>query len=168
MMNYGFRSKTKLYGATFTSRKPDAQATIIGSYEYPSVYGMAMFYQMPLGILVVVEAKGLPFNREICAQAVYGVHIHDGTSCTGTKEDPFADAKKHYNPFNCDHPHHAGDLPPLFGNDGYAWNSCFTNRFYLRDIIGKTIIIHKDPDDFTTQPAGNSGQKIACGVIYKR
>ena len=41
----------------------------------------------------------------------------------------------------------------------------FTDRFTLPDVIGKTIIIHSNPDDFTTQPSGNSGAKIACGAI---
>ena len=40
-----------------------------------------------------------------------------------------------------------------------------TDRFHVRDIIGRTVVIHSDPDDFRTQPAGNAGTKIACGVI---
>ena len=44
----------------------------------------------------------------------------------------------------------------------------FTDRFCVEEIIGKTVIIHNDPDDFHTQPAGNAGKKIACGVIRKR
>ena len=42
-----------------------------------------------------------------------------------------------------------------------------TERFNIDEIIGKTIIIHSNPDDFTTQPGGNSGTKIACGLIKK-
>lgn len=41
----------------------------------------------------------------------------------------------------------------------------FTNRFRASDVIGKTIIIHQNPDDYRTQPAGNSGNRLACGVI---
>ena len=43
--------------------------------------------------------------------------------------------------------------------------SFFTNRFSISEIIGKTIIIHSGVDDFSSQPSGNSGQKIACGII---
>jgi len=63
------------------------------------------------------------------------------------------------------HPHHAGDLPPLFGNNGYALSMFLTTRFSVSEIIGRTVILHSAPDDFTSQPAGNSGVKIACGVI---
>jgi Cu-Zn family superoxide dismutase len=103
-----------------------------------------------------------------CKENIFAFHIHDGKSCTGNDTDPFANAKSHYNPHECSHPQHAGDLPPLFGNDGYAWSAILTNRFSIDEIIGNTIIIHSKPDDFTTQPSGNSGEKIACGVIHKR
>lgn len=88
-----------------------------------------------------------------------------GTSCTGNQEDEFADAKTHFNPTQCPHPLHSGDLPPLLENNGYAYMSVLVNKFRLSDIIGKVIIIHDMPDDFTTQPSGNSGTKIACGKI---
>ncbi len=60
-----------------------------------------------------------------------------------------------------------GDLPPLIENNGYAYMSVLLNKFSINEIIGKTVIIHDMPDDFTTQPSGNSGTKIACGVIQK-
>lgn len=91
----------------------------------------------------------------------------NGSSCTGNSIDEFADAKTHYNPNNCLHPYHVGDLPPLIENNGYSYMSVFLNKFKVKDIIGKVIIIHDMPDDFTTQPSGNSGTKIACGIIKK-
>ena len=75
----------------------------------------------------------------------------------------------HYNPQGCPHPYHAGDLPPLFGNQGYAFSAFVTDRFAVREIVEKTIIIHSKPDDFKTQPSGDSGEKMACGkIIYGR
>jgi len=71
----------------------------------------------------------------------------------------------HYNPDTCPHPHHAGDLPPLFRADGYAFAMFLTDRFSVQELIGKTMILHSGPDDFTTRPAGNSRTKIACGTI---
>lgn len=62
---------------------------------------------------------------------------------------------------------HAGDLQPLFENNGFAYYSFITNRFSIEDILVCSVIIHDNVDDFTTQPAGNSGSKIACGVIEK-
>ena len=91
----------------------------------------------------------------------------NGSTCTGNSNDEFADAKGHYNPENCPHPYHAGDLPPLLENNGYSYMSVFLNKFKVKDIIEKVIIIHDMPDDFTTQPSGNSGTKIACGEIKK-
>ena len=65
------------------------------------------------------------------------------------------------------HPFHSGDLPSLLENNGYAYMTVLTNRFKIADIIGKVVIIHDSPDDFTSQPSGNSGMKIACGIIRK-
>ncbi len=143
-------------------------ARIKGSPEYPQINGIVQFRQTDNGVLVTANIYGLPHNDSPCESPIFGFHIHEGTSCTGNEDDPFADAKSHYNPNNCPHPHHAGDLPPLFGNSGgYAFLSFLTDRFALNDVIGKTIIIHSNPDDFTTQPSGNSGKKIACGIIRK-
>ena len=71
----------------------------------------------------------------------------------------------HYNPQNTEHPNHAGDMPPLLGNQGYAYSVFYDKRFTIQEIIGRAVIIHEKPDDFTTQPSGNSGAKIGCGVI---
>ena len=71
------------------------------------------------------------------------------------------------NPNNLPHPQHAGDLPPLLGNQGYAYSAFYTDRFELPDIIGRSLIIHSGADDFTTQPSGNAGVKIGCGVIVQ-
>ncbi len=76
-----------------------------------------------------------------------------GTSCTGNSEDEFSNAKTHYNPNNHPHPYHSGDLPPLIESNGYAYMSVLLNKFKIQDIIGKVIIIHDMPDDFTTQPS---------------
>ena len=100
-----------------------------------------------------------------CGQRIFGFHIHEGTRCSGTSVDHFADAGSHYNPSNCPHPMHAGDLPPLFVNNGRAWFATITPQFTVSDVIGHTVIVHSDPDDFHTR--GNSGEKIACGMIKR-
>ena len=87
---------------------------------------------------------------------------------TTPENDPFPHSGTHYNPNGCPHPYHAGDMPPLFGADGYAFLTFVTSRFTVNEIVGKTVIIHSSPDDFTTQPSGNSGEKIACGLIVER
>ena len=141
-----------------------ALAKISGSNKYPNLYGKVSFKQLKDGVLVSAEIYGLPINNE--CNGVYGFHIHEGSSCTGIKDDPFKEANGHYDKSECNHPYHSGDMPPLFGNDGYAYMSFFTNRFTINDIINRVVIIHSMPDDMKTEPSGNSGEKIACGKIF--
>lgn len=141
---------------------PSAAATLKGSAAYPDISGNVRLFETTAGIVVVADVKGLPVQSE-CG-GVFGFHIHEGTGCGG---DDFAETQGHYNPTNCSHPYHAGDLPPLFTNGGEAWMAVWTDRFTLQEIIGRTVVIHLRPDDFTTQPSGNSGMKIACGVIRR-
>lgn len=143
-----------------------AMAVVKGNSDFPDINGTVTFVQKKNGVLVTASISGLPKgSAESCSDRIFGLHIHEGNSCTGNAQDPFANAKTHYNPYGCAHPFHAGDLPPLFENDGYAYLSVLTNRFSISEIIGRTVIIHDMPDDFTSQPSGNSGTKIACGVI---
>lgn len=146
-------------------QRPCAAAKIRGSAEYPSLRGEVRFYPAQGGILVAAEISGLPAPSGPCRSPVFAFHIHSGSACTGNSEDPFADALTHYDPDNCPHPYHAGDMPPLFGNNGHAFSVFLTNRFSIGDILGRTVILHAGPDDFTSQPAGNAGKKIACGRI---
>ena len=155
-----------LYNSTLnTNYRPTAFAKIKGSDAYPEIIGTARFYSLREGVLVSVMIRGLPQNANACQSPIYAVHIHSGNSCSGNQTDPFANALTHYNPKNCAHPYHAGDMPPIFDAGGVGFSEFLTNRFTLDEIIGKTIVIHSSPDDFTTQPSGNSGTKIACGVI---
>lgn len=144
---------------------PYAFAKIKGSKDYPRINGIVYFYKVQTGVLVSIQLNGLPVSDDVCKKPIFAVHIHSGGSCTGNNIDPFADAMTHYNPDHCAHPYHAGDLPPIFGVNGLGFSTFLTNRFSAEEIIGKTVIIHSGPDDFTTQPSGNSGIKIACGVI---
>lgn len=147
-------------------RKPaNAVAIVKGSRKHPGIMGKVMFYNTNEGTIVRAEIKGLPVSSDVCSQHVFGFHIHVGESCTGNAENPFADADGHFNPNGCKHPYHAGDMPPLFGAAGKALLIFMTDRFHVRDIIGKTVIIHAHPDDFTTQPSGDAGEMIACGKI---
>ncbi len=148
------------------SERPCAVALLKGSENYPCLKGEVKFYQTDMGVLVYTRVNGLPKSYGKCKRDIFAFHIHEGKCCSGNSEDPFAHAKTHYNPENCEHPFHAGDLPPLWGNRGYAYSVFLTNRFTVCDIIGRTAIIHDGIDDFTTQPSGNAGEKIACGVIF--
>lgn len=146
-------------------RRANAVAFINGSEKYPRLRGRVLFYQLRQGVIIRADVINLPNSGEFCRNPVFAFHIHSGSACTGNSEDPFADVSTHYNPYDCPHPYHAGDLPPLFGANGRALSVCLSDRFTVREIIGKTVIIHSHHDDFTTQPSGNAGEKIACGVI---
>jgi len=147
-------------------KSPDALAIVKGSSAYPNLMGTVSFFNTSSGVLILADFKGLPAGTGTCrGGSIFAFHIHEGGSCTGTAQDPFANAGGHYNPGNCPHPYHAGDMQPLFGNNGTAWMAFLTDRFKVSEIIGKTVIVHASPDDFTTQPSGNAGAKIACGVI---
>ena len=156
------------YLNTLLYEMPAAYASIEGSSKYPNLHGMVRFYPVTDGVLVNAELYNLPVVSPICSNHVFGFHIHQGTSCSGNAQDPFADAGLHYNPGGCEHPAHGGDLPPLFAtHEGFAWGVILSDRFKWGDILGHTVIVHDLPDDFRSQPAGNSGEKIGCGVIQK-
>lgn len=146
-------------------RKPNAVAEVKGSADLPQLSGLVSFYQTNAGVIVCAEIIGLAKSEDLCGGRIFAFHIHDGDECTGSADDPFANAGKHLDPNGCAHPYHAGDLPPLFESSGLALCVFLTDRFCVREIIGKTVMIHDKPDDFTTQPSGNAGKKIACGVI---
>ena len=126
-----------------------------------------LFYKNERGTVVVIDAKGLPVSDNPCIFPIFALHVHSGGSCLGNENDPFSSAGMHYNPRGCPHPYHAGDLPPLFCAGGYAFLAALTDRFSVDEIIGKTVVLHAQKEDFFTQPAGNAGERIACGEIVK-
>lgn len=151
-----------LYGAVLSQRKPDAVAWIKGNEQNPGLSGQMYFYNIARsGILISVEIFGLPDWEN--ATGFYGMHIHEYGDCS----DAFQKTGSHYNPGNFQHPMHAGDLPPLLSNHGYAWMAFYDHRLSIKEVIGKSVIIHSKRDDFTTQPSGDSGEKIGCGVIER-
>ena len=147
-----------------------AIAEIRGSNLAPDLRGYVIFTDVPYGTEVFVEISGLP--NYMPAQegrdpiGPHGFHIHEHGTCEiDDPNDPFQAAGEHWNPDNQPHGNHAGDFPVLFSNNGYTRMSFFTDRFSVQEVIGKTIMIHENPDDYRTQPAGDSGKRLGCGVI---
>lgn len=144
------------------TNRPKAVAWVTGNRSNPQLSGLVKFYDTPYdGVLVEAEIFGLPGIMEQGSSDFYAMHIHEFGDCS----DSFANTGEHYNPEGQPHPSHAGDMVPLLGNQGYAWTAFYDRRFTVDEILGKSVIIHSRPDDFTTQPSGNSGEKIGCGVI---
>lgn len=155
-------------------RKIEAYAIVRGSSEFPGIRGVVTFSEAMNGTWVEAEVRGLPpyspaknGNGRASPVGPFGFHIHEGGSCTpqGGGMNAFMQAGGHFNPDGQPHGNHAGDFPVLFGNDGYSRMSFFTSRFKPAQVVGKTVMIHLNPDDYRSQPAGNSGRRIACGVI---
>lgn len=135
-----------------------AFADITGNALAPGLRGRVWFESHPQGTLVTAWVWGLPASQT----GFFALHIHEGGDCGG---EDFANTGGHWNPSGVAHPLHEGDLPPLLSVDGNAYLSVLTGRFRVPDAVGKTVVIHGGADDFHSQPAGNAGMKIACGVI---
>lgn len=131
---------------------PDLSAKIMGQ----NIKGNAYFWGTNYGVVCLFDVFGLP------AEKFLGLHIHEGATCDN---GDFISAGGHLNLDNTQHPNHTGDLPPLYTNNGHALMAVLIDKFTLNDIKNRTIIIHSQPDDFTSQPSGNSGSRLACGVI---
>lgn len=148
-----------------------AAAALTASGPAPRVTGSVQFFPAASGTLVVAEVFGLP--RQIAGSGTtapagpfYAFHIHEGAECGDPNAaEPFMAAGTHLNPRNAQHPLHMGDMPPLLADNGYAYLSFFTERFTPAQVVGHTVVVHQNADDFHTQPSGNAGKKIACGVI---
>lgn len=147
-----------------TYERPQAAAWVNGNTANPRLSGLVKFYQTNYGgILVEAEIFGLPNIATQGSSNFYAFHIHEFGNCS----DNFDKVGGHYNPTNTTHPDHAGDMPPLLGNQGYAWSAFYDKRFTIDDIIGRSVIIHAGRDDFTSQPSGDPGPMIGCGEIRR-
>lgn len=139
-------------------RAPGAVAYITGDAEHPRLHGTVEFFEDADGVVVAVDVMGLPEN----GSGFFGFHIHEGGDCGG---EGFANTKSHYSREGETHPMHSGDLPPILSAGGRGKSAVLTDRFTLDEIFGKTVVIHGSADDMHSQPSGNSGAKIGCGVI---
>lgn len=138
---------------------PTAQALLSGSDAHPSLMGEVLLYPFQSGSLLLARVTGLP------PRGFFGFHIHSLGNCQTGGDIPFHCAGDHYNPDGGQHPDHAGDLPPLLSAGGQAYQFFYTDRFQPHQVVGRSVVIHALPDDFHSQPAGNSGPRIACGTI---
>ena len=130
-------------------------------------FGEATFEQVGDKVHVIVFAQNLPPEREV------GFHIHEAGDCSS---DDGMSAKGHFNPHGKPHGNpqsaerHAGDLPSLkVAKNGRAKLDVTVDAIAIGkgpgNIVGRGLIIHADPDDYKTQPTGNAGARLACGVI---
>jgi Cu-Zn family superoxide dismutase len=134
-----------------------------------AVMGTATFSERGGKVYVTASVTGLPPNTE------HGFHVHERGDCssgdgmsTGGHFNP--DAKPH-GPQGA--AHHGGDMPSLVADSSGAAKITFildevTIAAGPKSVVGRGLIVHKDPDDFRTQPTGNAGARVACGVIQMK
>jgi Cu-Zn family superoxide dismutase len=131
--------------------------------------GTVRFRQAGDKVQVSGEITGLAPGRE------HGFHVHEKGDCSSPGAES---AGGHFNPAGGAHgmhgmgAHHAGDLPSLRADAaGLARFSFETTALGVgsgaADVVGRGLIVHRDPDDFKTQPTGNSGPRLACAVIVR-
>jgi len=125
-----------------------------------SVLGTVKVTAIAGGVHLDVQASGL-------APGVHGFHVHEVGDCSAPDA---SSAKGHFNPGATPHGSHAGDLSDLTADaSGVAKLSVDMPGLELgtgpTSIMGRAFVIHADPDDHKSQPAGNSGKRIACGII---
>lgn len=143
---------------------PMANATLAPT-KGNAVNGKAVFHQMGDHLMVHVRLTGLPPNTE------HGFHLHEKGDCSAPDA---MSAGGHFNPTGQPHgpqdaAHHAGDMPNLKADGSGKVDQKFSLHGVSIDgtnaIVGRGLIVHDKPDDYATQPTGNSGGRIACGVV---
>ena len=154
-----------LSGCQVFQDTPTATA-VIQSKSGSNLNGSVNFSQSGKQVLVTGTFSGLkPYSE-------HGIHIHEKGDCSASDA---MSALGHYNPTNAQHgnvqnmSHHAGDMPNIKsdanGNANYRANLTDFSLVGDQTIIGRAVVVHRDPDDYKTQPAGNSGPRIGCGLI---
>ncbi len=156
------------FGSSGGEPPPEARA-VLRNAEGEEV-GVVRFKETAAGVQLSVRIDGLP-------PGIRALHIHEAGSC---RPPGFESAGGHFNPTGARHGFlnpegpHAGDLPNFtVEEDGTAEFTITTGRVTLREGEknslfpegGTSLVVHLDPDDYLTDPAGRAGERIACGVI---
>ena len=128
--------------------------------------GIVEFHQRGGAVQVTATVTGLAPNQE------HGFHLHEKGDCSSGDG---MSAGGHWNPDNQPHgpqtaAHHAGDMPSLKADGSGNAKATFTLPNVtvadgMRSVVGRGLIVHKDPDDYKTQPTGNAGARLACAVV---
>jgi superoxide dismutase, Cu-Zn family len=153
---------------TTPSEAASEAAAQIAPTQGNTVTGSVALSSSPQGVRITGAIQGLKPNAE------FGFHVHEKGDCSAPDG---SSAGGHFNPTQAQHgnptsgAHHAGDMPNIKSNaEGVAQVDTTAagttlNGEQTTDIMGKAIVVHEGPDDYTTQPSGNSGKRAACGVI---
>jgi Cu-Zn family superoxide dismutase len=149
--------------------KPGAMARL-ASADNPQLSGTATFTQLVDAVRVEVDVQGVD------KPGPHGLHLHEVGSCEpGPPGKRYTAAGAHFNPGHAAHAcpdstaHHAGDFGNLEvqqdGSGHYVRVTALLSLTGPTSPIGRALILHRGEDDCKTQPAGNSGERLACGVV---
>lgn len=157
--------------AITTPESPAAQGTTLGGAFQPKsgskLSGTAKLTETPEGVKVTLAVEGI-------SPGEHGAHVHEKGDCSAVDA---SSAGGHFNPAATVHgragsgAHHAGDMDNLVADaQGVARVDIHLQGVTLgggaaNDIAGRALVVHMAPDDYRSQPAGNSGARVACGVI---
>lgn len=154
-------------GLPFGAGEPAAVARLSPTSGHQA-QGSATFTARPSGVRIAGEVRGLRPN------SAHGFHVHEKGDCSAPDA---TSAGGHFNPTGSPHghparpPHHAGDLPNLQANaNGVARFDFVASGLSLTGptgVLGRGLVVHQQADDYRSQPAGDSGPRIACGVITR-
>lgn len=149
---------------------PPTAAATLESRSSSTTTGTATFTDENGKVTLKLEVAGATPGQ-------HGAHIHAVGDCSAPDA---TSAGGHWNPATHNHgspeggEQHLGDLGNItVGQDGKGTLTISMAGWKLgdsstSDVVGKAVVIHANPDDFTTQPTGNSGGRVACGVIAKK
>ena len=157
-----------MVGCTSLHAAPSAQATLAPTKGH-TAHGTVTFTQDGDKVAVDADIAGL-------TPGAHGFHVHANGDCSApdaTSAGGHFDPGHHHHGDPSGHEHHEGDLPMLHADaDGHARLHVEMPLLSLEsgpdDIVGKAVIVHEHADDFSTQPTGNAGARVACGVIMAR
>lgn len=110
--------------------------------------------------------------KGLIAGGIYGIHVHETGNCSSPEAsgDHFEPSEPHGNPFDSAGTHHRGDLPNVVADSAGIGHMEFTTdaidlNTTANSVVNRAVVLHAFPDDYLSQPAGNTGTRIACGVI---
>jgi Cu-Zn family superoxide dismutase len=169
ILPFKFLILTLTFTSMLISQARIKAVALVRGFDDPNIEGVISFVQEgDMTVRIRGEIRGLIPGQ------VYAIHIHEYGDCrdpgaSGGHFDPYR-TETHGNPHYPVGTHHSGDLPNIKANDdGVARINFSTKAITVSpspySVLGRAIVIHERADDYKSQPAGNAGSRIACGII---